>query len=387
MKKIIITITLLIISYYNINILSAYNNCTERSGCEIYNDCSYTRDSMVYNETTFQYEKINKTYTVKGDLDKYTACKISSTSNVSESQNDIVDSQCTNAREQLSEIYKKSFPHLTGLENNDTISYHLRELKKLNNNYSKYLNIANDIEWCLTTYTYQEWYSYNKWIEYEYSNKFDLAIIEYKKSLNYTKKEVWNDYLSDNVYINTVDRINNISRKENIIWLCGIKSYQNESWSCKCEEYHEWKYPNLDDNFECKLKDEIQEWIKEIQNKQEEVNQCWINEYYHVPTEEDLLYDFGPSCNCKEWYDKVPGSDKCSIESKYVPTKKDILIHNTLNKKIKKIYDQTPDKMLKLIPKLEQILPKLNKNSQKYYLINGLHSTITLLEFGIDIEY
>lgn len=344
------------------------------------------KESIKYNTLSTFSTQIEKAQTL------YNNCKLINTNiEVENNQQNQIDNQelqknskCVNAHVELGKVYNETNSHLTALENNDSIQYNLRELKKYNKDFSKYLNIANSIEWCLETYTYYEWYSYNKWIEYEFSNKPDLAIIEYKKSLNYTKKELWDKYLNDKIYINTVNRINNISINSNIVWLCWIKSYLNQTWDCKCIENHEWKYPSIENNYECKLINESQESIKDIQNNSENIKQCWLNEYYNIPSKDDILYDLWPSCDCKKWYNKIPGTNDCTLESKYIPTKKDELIIESINKNITNIYNNTPSEVLELIPRIEKILQKFDKNSRQYYIFYALYSKITLLEMGIN---
>jgi hypothetical protein len=60
-----------------------------------------------------------------------------------------------------------------------------------------------------------------------------------------------------------------------------------------------------------------------------------------------------------------------------------------VNLKIEKLYNKNPEKIRKLGIKINKILPRLPKNSDKYFLINGIKKKIELLEmlsFVDDIE-
>lgn len=290
---------------------------------------------------------------------------------------------CKDSKIELSKLYNASYNYIEPLFKNDTISYNLRELKKINNNYEKHLNVADKIEWCLATYTYHEWYYYAKWVEYEYSNKYKTAIDFYKKSIEYTKKNTWEDYLSDSIYKQVVKRVNNLSKNKNIVWFCGVKSYLNNDWNCVCEELNEWKDISNSKNLDCKMKSDIEKWIKTLQEQNEQNQTCWINEYYYIPTKDDLLYDLWPTCSCKDWYDKVPGATTCTLYSTYKPTNKDKTIIEKLEYKITIINNKKPKQLNKLKKQLEIVLPKIDKNSRKYYLLNEIYEIVLFMNMDL----
>lgn len=365
--KIILLIILSIITI-NASYATSFNNCLNRTGCDIYNSCTYTKDLLRYNFQTFQYEMATNTYTIEWDISKYNTCLLDNLNLDFINQQTVSNNECSKARNELSELYIQSTKYLNNIIKRDTLSYNLRELKKLTTKYKTNLDIANGIFSCLIWYTYQEWYNYQKWIYSEYSNKYKEAIYFYKEALNYTKKELWDNINNNATYKDLVNRINYLSKNYNLVWLCWLNSLPTSDWKCSCNTWYTWVDYNDSKNMDCKKKVIVKENISTT---------CWVNEYYYTPTEDDYFYDLWSYCTCNQWYDKVPWTTLCTLASTYIPTLKDKALANKFKKIISKLALNNFSKLEELEKKIIKLFPKINKNSRVYYLLNWLYSNIS----------
>lgn len=165
----------------------------------------------------------------------------------------------------LSNDYNDKFDY------NNAIKYALlSENKELVNNilsnsyiwlagdYYSQLNYEKSIEYALLSINHwynKKWYSYYIiWLSSYWLEKYTESLYYYNLALKYKDDTTNEDYIGEQIKLaaNMILKEDDSLIDSLVSNNCWIKSIENNSWNCICENWYIWEYPNDSENFDCK---------------------------------------------------------------------------------------------------------------------------------------